>query len=122
MNEALAVEYAHTPIRWISLHPGFIHGVGMHERHKESAGPAPLILGGTSDKKVVKRVIKSLLKGEGAYIINASPVRPFLVLTLLFPRFYRWISKRLVYPYLSRVASAQVPSKIEEHTQVEEQI
>ena len=108
MNEALAVEYSHMSIRWVSLHPGFINGVGMHERHKEQAGPAPLILGGTSDQKVVKRAVKSILKGEGSYIINVSPVRPFLVLTLLFPRFYRWISRRFVYPYLSKVASAQI--------------
>ena len=104
MNESLAIEYAQSPIRWISLHPGFVNGVGMHERHKESAGKAPIVLGGTTDHKVVQAVIHALIKGEGPRIINRSPVRPFLALLLSFPLLYRRLARFLMLPYLKKIA------------------
>jgi short-subunit dehydrogenase len=105
-NQALMQEYRNTKVRFLTLHPGFIHGTGMHERHKELAGAAPIILGGTSVRHVVRAVLKGLYKGEGDHIINHFPVRPFVAFLYLFPRVYRWIAHYLVTPYLAKVAEA----------------
>ena len=103
-NQALIQEYKGGQIRCVSIHPGFIHGVGMHEKHKQVAGQAPFFLGGTQDQTVVQAVVKALSKGEGDYVINRFPVRPLIVLLCMFPRLYRWVAHRLLTPYLSKVA------------------
>ena len=106
-NEALAVELYDQPVRFVSLHPGFVHGTGMHEAHKSVAGRAPLILGGTSDQKVMRALIKSLDHGKGPQVINRFPIRPLAMLFVLIPRVARILSKWITYPYLSRVAHAR---------------
>ena len=103
-NQALAQEYRGEHIRFVSIHPGFINGVGMHEKHKQIAGKAPMILGGTQVQSVVDAVLKALVKGEGDYIVNRFPVRPLFPILYIFPTLYRWIAHRLVTPYLSKIA------------------
>jgi short-subunit dehydrogenase len=109
-SEALAVEYAHTRLRFVTVHPSFVHGSGMHERHKEVAGRAPALLGGTTDAAVAEAVARCLLRGErlrsGPVIVNRGLTRPFVVLLHLWPTLARWLSTRLVRPYLARVAGA----------------
>jgi short-subunit dehydrogenase len=107
-NEALAIEYAHTRLAFVTLHPAFVNGVGMHERHKEKAGRAPWVLGGTTAEAVVETLTRALLKKErlksGAIIINRSPLRPVILLFHTLPRLTRWLFSKLVRPYLERVA------------------
>jgi len=109
-SEALAVEYAPTRLRFVTVHPSFVHGSGMHERHKETAGRAPALLGATSDEAVAAAVARCLLRGarlrSGPVIVNRGLTRPFVVLVHLWPALARWLSARLVRPYLARVAGA----------------
>ena len=106
-NEALAIELHNQPIRFISLHPGFVHGTGMHEAHKAVAGEAPISLGGTTDHKVIQALLKALDNGVGSRVINRFPIRPLATLFILFPRLARALSRKITYPYLSRVAHAR---------------
>jgi len=110
-NEALSIEYAHSPLVFISVHPGFVHGSGMHERHKARAGRAPLALGGTTDQAVVELICHSLARAElarsGPVIVNRNPTRPLIVLTHAMPRLGRWLMARLARPYLARVAGVK---------------
>lgn len=109
-NEALAIEYYDTPLCFVSLHPAFVHGSGMHERHKQIAGNAPFSLGSTTDEAVVAAVSKALLgKGltqNGPRIINRLPTRPLIMLLHAMPTVARWIIVRLVKPYLAKIARA----------------
>ena len=104
-NEALAVELQESPVRFVSLHPGFVHGVGMHEAHKASAGRAPFILGGTTDGAVIKALMRALVRGSGLKIVNRFAVRPLNALFALAPHLVRVALRRLLYPYLKRVVS-----------------
>jgi short-subunit dehydrogenase len=115
-SESLAVEYAHTRLRFVTIHPSFVHGSGMHERHKERAGRAPALLGFTTDEAVAEAVARCLLRGErlrsGPVIVNRGLTRPFVLLIHLWPSLARWLSTRLVRPYLSRVAGAHATRAI----------
>lgn len=104
-NEALSIEYHDRPLSFVSVHPGFVHGTGMHERHKARAGRAPLALGGTSDEAVVETIMSALLSDKsGPRIVNKAPTRPLILLFHALPRLARWIMVRLVRPYLAKVA------------------
>lgn len=109
-SEALAVEYAHTRLRFVTIHPSFVHGSGMHERHKVVAGRASALLGGTTDEAVAAAVARCLLRGarlrSGPVVVNQGLTRPFVVLLHLWPALGRWLSTLLVRPYLARVAGA----------------
>lgn len=107
-NEALAVEYTHTQLKFVSVHPAFVHGVGMHERHKEKAGRAPFMLGSTDAEAVVEVITSALLKGtrlkSGPIIVNRNPTRPVITLFHAFPRLMRHLIAKFARPYLERVA------------------
>lgn len=109
-NEALAIELGNSPIRLVTLHPGFVHGVGMHEAHKAKVGRAPLLMGGTTDQAVVKALMKALTRGAGRKIINRFAVRPLAGLATIAPLLTRWLSRWITYPYLSRVAASHSES------------
>lgn len=109
-SEALAIELHGHAIRFISLHPGFVHGTGMHEVHKSLAGSAPATLGGTTDQKVIQALLKSLDHGMGPRVINRFPIRPLAILFTLIPSIARLLSRQITYPYLSRVARARESS------------
>lgn len=118
-NEALAVELHDRPVRFVSLHPGFVNGTGMHEVHKSLAGRPPTALGGTTDQKVMRALLKSLDRGMGPKIINRFPIRPLAVLCLLIPKLARMLFKRTTYRYLSRVAHARTRDALPPSTDLE---
>ena len=104
-NEALAIEYANSHVQFSTIAPGFVHGTGMHERHKDVAGTAPSMLGGTQLEDVLTQVMRLIKDGRGrSVIVNRLPTRPLIALTQIFPRFYRFIATRLVRPYISKIA------------------
>lgn len=107
-NETLAAEYMHTQLKFVSIHPAFVHGVGMHERHKEKAGRAPFVLGSTDAEVVVEVITSALLKGprlkSGPIIVNRNPTRPVIALFHAAPRLMRHLIAKLARPYLERVA------------------
>ena len=105
-SQSLAIELDESPVRFMTLHPGFVNGTGMHEEHKLIAGSAPLMLGGTSAKRVIQSLLDALHHGSGTRVINMFPIKPLAMLTILAPRFTQWLSRKLTYPYLSLVARA----------------
>ena len=108
--EALAAELKSASPRFVTLHPGFVHGVGMHEAHKAVAGRAPLTLGGTTDQRVIRALIRALRDpkpGIVSRVVNNIPIRPLTTLYLLLPRLARALARHIVYPYLAKVAQAR---------------
>jgi short-subunit dehydrogenase len=104
--QALGIEYDGSGVRFISIHPGFVNGDGMHEAHKAIAGNAPIFMGGTTTQAVIDKVVCALESRHPApmYIANRFSVLPLLLLTRMSPRLGRWLSIKLMKGYLARVA------------------
>ncbi len=104
--QALAIEYDGNGIHFCTIHPGFVHGDGMHEAHKAIAGDAPFFMGGTTTETVIQKVITALQSASPSpvYIANRFAVKPLLILTHLFPRFAKWLSTKMMKKYLAKVA------------------
>ena len=75
--------------------PGFVSGVGMFARKQTSNGAnAPRILGSTAPENVVDATLKVIERDLPEVIVNTSPVRPFLAIFALFPRFGEWLARK----------------------------
>ena len=68
----------------------------MFARKSESHGiKAPGIMGTSSPEDVAQAVLKAIQKDLPEVIVNSKPVRPFLAISSLFPRFAEWLSDRI---------------------------
>ncbi len=77
-----------------SVCPGFVSDVGMWARKEAAAGVrTPTLLGRSKPQAVAKAVIRVIRKDRTEQIVNPMPVRPFLVLALLWPRLGEWLMK-----------------------------
>jgi short-subunit dehydrogenase len=105
-TQALGIEYAHTNLKFVSIHPGFVNGDGMHEAHKKIAGSAPIFLGGTTTQDVIKTIEKALTSKnpDALYVANRFSIKPLLMITHLLPNFGRWLGSKLMKNYLSKIA------------------
>ncbi|MBM66315.1 MAG: hypothetical protein CMH55_08795 [Myxococcales bacterium] len=75
-----------------SVCPGFVRDVGMFARKQSSAGVrSPALLGSSSPSAVAHAVVQVIRKDRTEKIVNPMPVRPFLLLALLWPRLGEWI-------------------------------
>jgi short-subunit dehydrogenase len=75
--------------------PGFVSDVGMFARKQASNGAiAPRILGSTDPERVVAATIKAIQRDLPEVIVNSSPIRPFLAIFALFPRFGEWLAQK----------------------------
>ena len=85
-----------SPVSASSVCPGFVHDVGMFARKQAANGVRPpAIMGSSSPQAVAKAVIRCIRKDTTEVIVNPMPIRPFLVLSILWPRFGEWLMRRL---------------------------
>lgn len=103
-NRSLRMEYAGAPVRFTAVSPGFVHGAGMHEVHKQEVGAAPAALGGTTVAAVVSAVCAALRKDRAEVIVNSSPLRPLIALANLLPGLGVAATGRLAGGYMRALA------------------
>ena len=84
-----------TQVSASSVCPGFVREVGMFARKQTSAGvQSPALLGSSSPIAVARAVIKVIHRDVPEKIVNPMPVRPFLMLAMLFPSLGEWIMRK----------------------------
>lgn len=106
-NRSLRMEYAGRPVRFTAVSPGFVHGAGMHEVHKQEVGAAPAALGGTTVAAVVAAVREALRRDRAEIIVNSSPLRPLIALATLLPGLGVAATGRLAGGYMRAIADAR---------------
>jgi short-subunit dehydrogenase len=87
--------------------PGFIEA-GIYANLKKTTGfTAPALLGTSSPELVPKAVIRAIEQNYPEIIINAIPIRPLLVLNLLWPLLGEWLTDKTgANRFFGRVAAA----------------
>jgi short-subunit dehydrogenase len=106
-NRSLRMEYAGRPVRFTAVSPGFVHGAGMHEVHKQEVGAAPAALGGTTVAAVVRAVQSAIRKDRAEIIVNSSPLRPLIAVANLLPGFGVAATGKLAGGYMRAIADAR---------------
>jgi short-subunit dehydrogenase len=72
--------------------PGFVPETGMfHDSMRETGAEMPARFGSTSAEQVAHAVITAIVRNDAEVIVNSLPVRPVLLLMLLFP----WLSEHV---------------------------
>lgn len=103
-SHSLRMEYAHTNLGFSAILPGFVHGAGMHEVHKQEVGAAPGLAGGTTVEAVVEAVFEALHDNPAERIVNWPPLRPLGVLGALLPGLAGKVALSAVGTYMRRLA------------------
>lgn len=86
-TQGLRGEYLSRGIRSTAICPGFTKRGGIYDRIVQATGKkTSLALGGTSSSAVANAVMKAVASGPPELIVNWPPIRPFMVLTEMFPR------------------------------------
>lgn len=77
-----------------SICPGFVSDVGMFARKQAANGVrAPGLLGSSAPDSVSKAVVKAIRKDKTEIVVNPMPVRPLLLLSLLWPSLGEWLTR-----------------------------
>jgi hypothetical protein len=75
--------------------PGFVEA-GIYASLKAQSGcAAPALLGTSRPETVARAVIRAIERDTPEVLINPTPVRPLLVLTILWPRAGVWLADKL---------------------------
>lgn len=107
MNRSLRMEYRGAPVRFTVVSPGFVHGAGMHEIHKQEVGAAPAAVGGTTIAAVVSAVRDALRRDRVEVVVNSSPLRPLVALAHLLPGWGVAATGMLTGAYMQAIADAR---------------
>ncbi len=88
--------------------PGFVEA-GIYANLKARSGcSAPAVFGTSRPETVVRAVFKAIEKDLPEIIINPIPVRPLLILNLVFPSLGEWVTEQLgANRFFARVVEAQ---------------
>lgn len=85
-THTLRAEYAHTPVRFSAVCPGFVADAGMYADMEAAIGmKAPRAMGTSAPQKVADAVVKAVRTGAVELLVNPTPIRPMLVLSQMFP-------------------------------------
>jgi short-subunit dehydrogenase len=101
---SLRMEFAHTAVGFSAVLPGFVHGAGMHEVHKQEVGAGPALAGGTTVDAVVAAVVRALYNNPAEVIVNSPPMRPLRVFSALAPGLSQRLAMAVAGPYMRRLA------------------
>lgn len=76
--------------------PGFVDDVGMYAGMTDEAKvKSPLAFGTSSPRKVARAVVRAIKRDAPEIVVNPTPVRLWVALALLVPRFGSWLALRL---------------------------
>jgi short-subunit dehydrogenase len=76
--------------------PGFVSDVGMYaDMTEEAKVESPLAFGTSSPQKVARAVVRAIKRDTPEVVVNPTPVRLWVALALLVPRFGSWLALRL---------------------------
>ncbi|MCO4770013.1 MAG: SDR family NAD(P)-dependent oxidoreductase [Deltaproteobacteria bacterium] len=93
--------------------PGFVSDVGMYAGFRaDGASRAPVLLGTSSPQTVAKAVIRAIKKDLPEVVVNPGPMKLFLAVSLVFPRFGEWVSSLIgAHDVFSSTAKARGTSR-----------
>jgi short-subunit dehydrogenase len=91
-TKAIREEYIDRGIKFTVICPGFVSGTGMHARRNHTA---PFVAREVKSEKVVMSIIKAMKSNREEVIVTASPIRPLLALSELFPGLRAYIYRKL---------------------------
>jgi len=106
-THSLRMEFADQPFGFTALCPGFVHGAGMHELHKQEVGRAPGVLGSTTVEAVLAAILSALRNDVGEVIVNSTPLRPMMGLGRALPSLSDWLILRMSGGYMRRLADTR---------------
>jgi short-subunit dehydrogenase len=86
LNQSLRAEYAHEPVGFSVICPGFIAGDGMYQRMVDAGIKANRLMGETTVEKVTDAVLRAILRDQPEVIESGAPIRPALAFAQLAPR------------------------------------
>lgn len=75
-TSSLRQEHPDSGVGFTARCPGFVHGAGMHEVHRQEVGKAPLLVGGTSLDAVCRALIRALHTDRPRSSSTAVPCVP----------------------------------------------
>jgi short-subunit dehydrogenase len=104
LTQSLRVEYRSRGISASAICPGFTEEGGIYEQLKTDLGRgAPRAIGSTTVEKVARATVRAIRHDQPEPIVNNPPMRPFLVLTAMFPRFGEWLLRKFAGHYFRRI-------------------
>lgn len=106
-SRSLRLEYGAQNISVTALCPGFTHGGGMHERHKQEAGRAPVLMGSTTVDAVAEATLRVLRRGQALSVVNSMPMGGLRVIDALSPAAADALVDRISGPYMRQLAEAR---------------
>lgn len=109
-SRALRMEYADRNVGVSVLCPGFVHGGGMHERHKAEVGAAPALLGSTTTDAVADATARAITSNPVMQVLNSVPLGGLRMLDVFSSRAADALVSRLSAPYMRRLADARQES------------
>lgn len=76
--------------------PGFISEAGMYADMVELSGStAPKALGTSSPEAVATACLNALVQNKAEVLINPMPIRPILIMNILFPSLTAWLLRKI---------------------------
>lgn len=90
-TRAMRLELAGSGVRFSTIFPGYITGVGMFARFNLQP---PLLVGSCTPAQVARAVVRAIEKNQVETIVNSSPLRLSFALNELAPGLGDWIVVR----------------------------
>jgi short-subunit dehydrogenase len=107
-TQSLRIEYRNRGIGASAICPGFTDDGGIYEAIKADIGRGtPRVIGSTTVDAVARATIRAIRRDQPEVIVNHPPVRPFLVLTAMYPKLGEWLLRRFAGGFFRRIARAR---------------
>jgi short-subunit dehydrogenase len=94
LNQSLRAEYAHSPVGFSVICPGFTAGDGMYQRMVDDGISSNRMLGETTTEKIAECVVEAICRDLPEIVESGSPVRPMLAVNQVAPRLVERLAGR----------------------------
>lgn len=106
LARSLDVELGDRDVVVTVVQPGFVDDVGMfHDARGQRPLTPPVWLGSTTSARVVEAVVDAVAHRRRDVVVNSAPLRLGTALGLVVPRLGFAFMRRLVRPFMARLAS-----------------
>jgi short-subunit dehydrogenase len=104
LTQSLRIEYRSRGVSASAICPGFTDDGGIYEQIKHDLGrKTPRVIGGATVEQVARATVRAIRHDQPEVIVNRPPVRPFLVLTAMFPRLGEWLLRKFAGHFFRRI-------------------